>query len=73
MNSLVELFVRVFRAVDRGRMHFLLKPLLFVTMNRLREGGCSLLPLNGHREALTSNRSMGCPKTFYWQMVLFCK
>ena len=68
MNSLVELFVRIFRAVDRGRMDFHLKPLLFATMNRLRLGGYSLLPLNGRREAMTSNRSMGCPKTFYWQI-----
>jgi hypothetical protein len=65
MNSSVGLFVRIFRAVDRGRMNFYLRPLLLMTMNRPRLGGYSLLPLNGRREAMTSNRSMGCPKTFY--------
>jgi hypothetical protein len=59
MNGLVELFVRIFRRVDRGRMNVCLKPLFEKAMNRLREGDYSLLPPNGRCEAETSNRSMG--------------
>jgi hypothetical protein len=36
MNGLVELFVREFRRVDRGRMNDFLKPLFEKEMNRLR-------------------------------------
>jgi hypothetical protein len=52
-------------------MNCFLKPLPVSAMNRFRNRGYSLLPPNGRREALTSNRSIGCPKPFYLSLLCF--